>query len=322
VFNNNNFYWQTLRNVVSVFGTLFNDIYIVRRDSGGAMLSTMLCPLAYGPKQKFLTRIDQQADLTDPKIAIKLPRLSFEMTSMTYDGSMKLSKHNRHKVAGGTNSTVLSPVAYRVGMQLNIVAKNQDDALQILEQILPYFQPDYTVTVKQVNDEFKNDMPFTLQGVSLSDDYEGDFVSRRLIVYTLDFETRVKFYSGTSDSAIIRRVTADIRDSDDRSLTSRQSILTNPLDATKGSEYTVDIITSFGETPDEIILEVADGSLFLAGQYILGGTSLTLGVIASIDGNNLKIIKPDALFAIGETVTVSGEATNSLVINQTETYYA
>lgn len=319
----NHFYWQTIRNVVSVFGTLFNDIHVVRRDSAGNMLSTFKCPLAYGPKQKFLARIDQQNSLNDPKIAIKLPRLSFELTSMTYDGTMKLSKNNRHQIQATntpSQTTLLSPVNYRVGLQLNIIAKNQDDALQILEQILPYFQPDYTVTVKQVNGEFSNDMPFVLQGVSMADEYEGDYLTKRAIVYTLEFETRVKFYSGSTNQSLITRVTTDFRDTDDQSLTQRQTVITNPINANPDDNYTVDVINTLGNVPDELILTVADSTGFKQGDVIVGTTSLSSGLIVGITGNDLRVLRPEAIFTVGELITVVGEAVSSTITAQSEVY--
>lgn len=318
---NDHFYYNTIRNVVSVFGSLFNNISIVRRDSNGNMLNSVKCPLAYGPRQKFLARIEQQADLTDPKIAIKLPRMSFEITSMTYDGSTKLSKNNRERVAlnSGVETTLLTPVMYRIGLQLNILAKNQDDALQIIEQILPYFQPDYTVTIKQVDGNFKNDLPFTLNGVSISDDYEGDYLSRRAIIYTLDFETRTKFYSNTSDRGIITRVTTDIRDTDDSTLTARQVVIANPIgDPVDDGDIT--IVNSFGSVPDELLLTVADGTQFANGDKIYGATSLSNGVVVNIQGNVLRVVRPDNIFTVGEIITIFNNSNSSTLISQEEVY--
>ena len=134
--------------------------------------------------------------------------MSFELTSMTYDTNTKLQKGSttRYKETGGSNKTMLGPVGYRLGIQLNILTKNQDDALQILEQILPYFQPEYTVSIKQVDDSVITDMPIVLQGVNISDEYDSDFNSRRVILYTLDFETRVRFFGPVVDNSIIKKV--------------------------------------------------------------------------------------------------------------------
>jgi len=200
------YYNSSVRRMVSVFGSLFNDIQVVKTDSSGKVLQSIKVPLAYGPRQKFIARTRK---LNDPKMAIKLPRLSFEITDMTYDGAARLNKNKKlSAVVTGDNTvrqTLTSPSVYKVGFELNILAKSQDDALQILEQILPIFQPDYTVTITDIPDMgIKSDVPIVLTGVSLNDDYEGDFLSRRTVIYTLAFETRIKFYRGIANAEIIR----------------------------------------------------------------------------------------------------------------------
>ena len=203
------FYHATIRKVVSVFGTLFNNISVVRKDGTGKVVNITRVPLAYGPKQKFLARLDEQPDLNNTKVAIKLPRMSFEIISMTYDATIKTNRNNMLTVSdqAGNQRAVRNYAPYRIGFQLSIIAKNQDDALQCMEQILPYFQPEYTVTVKDLEDlEVKTDLPFVLTGVQMTDDYEGDFINRRAIIYTLDFETRVRFYGPVSARGVIKDI--------------------------------------------------------------------------------------------------------------------
>jgi len=205
------FYHEHIKRAVAVFGTLFNNMSVVKKNGSGNVISTIKVPLAYGPRQKFLARIQDEKYLTDPKLAIRLPRMSFEIISMSYDTNTKLQKGVTRTLASSDptkKQTILNPVGYRMGLQLNIMTKNQDEALQLLEQIVPFFQPEYTVTVKEVQNNFKSDMPFVLQSVTMSDDYEGDFLSRRAIIYTLEFETRVRFYGPLGDKGIIRRVDA------------------------------------------------------------------------------------------------------------------
>ena len=148
------FYHATIRKIVAAFGTVFNNISVVRKDQSGNVINIQRVPLAYGPKQKFLARIDEQPDLRGNKIAIKLPRMSFEIVTMTYDAATKINRNNVVSSVNPTdpkNKTVVRQFApYRMGIQLSIMAKNQDDALQIVEQILPYFQPEYTITLKDV----------------------------------------------------------------------------------------------------------------------------------------------------------------------------
>lgn len=209
------FYHATIRRVVSVFGTLFNNISVVRKDGTGKVVNITRVPLAYGPKQKFLARLDEQPDLNSTKVAIKLPRMSFEIISMTYDATIKTNRNNMLGITdtSGANRAVRNYSPYRIGFQLSIMAKNQDDALQCMEQILPYFQPEYTVTIKDLDDmNVKTDLPFVLTGIQMTDDYEGDFTNRRAIIYTLDFETRIRFYGPVSDRALIKDISINMNE--------------------------------------------------------------------------------------------------------------
>lgn len=213
------YYHATIRKMVAVFGTLFNNISVVRKDSAGTVLNITRVPLAYGPKQKFLARLDEQPNLDDSKIAMKLPRMSFEIVTLTYDASIKTNRNNLLTISTSADSTTRSTVRtyapYRMGLQLSIMAKNQDDALQILEQILPNFQPEYTVTVKDLDStNIKTDVPFVLSGVQMNEDYEGDFTTRRAIIYTLDFETRLRFYGQVMNKDQIQNTLIDFRNGD------------------------------------------------------------------------------------------------------------
>lgn len=202
------FYHASIRRMVSAFGTLFNNIEVKKKDSNDKILQTIKVPLAYGPRQKFLARLQERPSLDDTKLGIKLPRMSFEITFLQYDASTAVSKDNVIKLQDPDNpakyKTIRGPIPYRIGMQLNIMAKNQDDALQVLEQILPFFQPDYTVTINDIPEMgVKADVPITLQSVAMNDDYEGDFETRRAIIYSLDFEARVRFYTGIGSQGVI-----------------------------------------------------------------------------------------------------------------------
>lgn len=319
------FYHQTIRRAVAVFGTVFNNINIIRRDASGNMLNTIKVPLAYGPKQKFLARIDQQADLNDPKIAIKLPRMSFELTSMTYDTNIKMQKgiETKYKEGGAaTNKKMLGPVGYRLGIQLNILTKNQDDALQILEQILPYFQPEYTVTVKQVSDSVSSDMPIVLQGVNISDEYDSDFNSRRVILYTLDFETKVRFFGPVVDSTVIKKVITNFIDDgiegQEKFLT-RQDVYVSPLAATNTDAHTI-LVKNVGTNATSVVLTVDDSSAFTPNSEIVGLTSSAVGVITSIDINSITVLYPDDVYIIGETVSILGGSVTATVVGYTEVF--
>ena len=205
--NGKHFYNQTLKKAVAVFGTIFNNIKIVRQGTGETRV-----PIAYGPRKKFLARIQADTDAaTDKSIAIKLPRMSFEITSIDFDTTSRLNKLNKRclPISGETVKTnvVNQSVPYTLAMQLNIYAKNQDDALQIFEQILPTFAPDYTIAVKDMEGPGTvTDVPIVLTGTSIQDDYEGDFQTRRTLIYTLDFNMKVRFVGGVSEGKIIRAV--------------------------------------------------------------------------------------------------------------------
>jgi hypothetical protein len=211
------FYNKHIRNLVSVFGTLFNDIQIQKRDAAGNILETNRVPLAYGPKQKFIARLEEEKNPREEGIAIKLPRMAFEITSIDYDATAKLNKNIKDAYAHPTDSYkkrfLRTFAPYNIGFQLSILAKNMDEGLQIIEQILPLFQPDYTVTIiENSNVNRKTDVPFTLQAVNLTEEYEGDFLYRRTIVYTLDFTSKLRFYQGIQDSGIIKHTEIGITD--------------------------------------------------------------------------------------------------------------
>ena len=201
------FYNQTLKKAVAVFGTVFNNMRIIRQGTGETRV-----PIAYGPRKKFLARIDADTDAaTDASIAIKLPRMSFEITSIEFDTDSKLNKFNKRcfPIPGeaGKTQVVNQSVPYNVGMQLNIYAKNQDDVLQIYEQILPTFSPEYTVAVKDMEGPGSvTDVPIVLNSTSFQDDYEGDFITRRTLIYSLDFTMKVRFAGGVTEGKVIRVV--------------------------------------------------------------------------------------------------------------------
>lgn len=210
------FYHEKTRKCVAAFGRLFNNIYVVRKNSSGAGISQIKVPLSYAPKAKYLERIRENPNLdTDTKVALKLPRMSFEITSIAYDTTRQLSKLNN--IQGISSSTtrqkLFTGVPYILAFQLNVYAKSQDDALQMVEQILPTFNPQYTITMIPLKDEYpdyREDIPISIAGVGFTDDFEGDVGSRRTIIYTLDFEMRVQFYGSIGSGNIVRQANARI----------------------------------------------------------------------------------------------------------------
>ena len=214
----NHFYNESTRRMVSVFGSIFNDMEVVKKDSAGKILQKIKVPLGYAPRTKVLARLNEQT--TGPNIALKLPRMSFEISSMEYDPNARVSKHKNYtKVIVGDTlqlNKLGAPAVYKVGFELNLLAASQDEALQILEQILPMFQPEYTVTIKDIPTmDITTDTPIVLESVTMNDDYEGDLVTRRAIVYTLVFGTRIRYYRGLGKSKQILNTEVDFSENVD-----------------------------------------------------------------------------------------------------------
>lgn len=231
------YYHQIIRKTIIAFGTLFNQIYIKHKDADNNDYSELRVPFAYGPTQKFLARIEQQANLNKP-VAITLPRMSFEMTSIQYDAARKANLTQTFKASDGVNlKKVYLPVPYNIGFQLSIMTKLNDDALQIVEQILPFFQPAFNLTVDLIDSiGEKRDIPVILNNVSFTDDYEGDFSTRRVLIYTLDFTAKTYLFGPIADSTegLIRKVQVDMYSGTDTAIAKREMRYTvepDPIDA-------------------------------------------------------------------------------------------
>ena len=211
----NYFYNESMRRMTIGFGQIFNNIQIKRKNDAGKVIQTIRVPLAYGPKQKFLTRLDQDAGL-DSKVAITLPRLGFEIQDLTYDPARKLNRVQKFKKVKSSSDDTnkidsqYMPVPYNLNIQLYAMAKQSDDALQIVEQVLPYFQPDYTLTIKDMEDMgIARDIPIVLNSITYEDNYRGTYEERRAIIYTLDFTTKFYLYGPVTSSKVIKTVQVD-----------------------------------------------------------------------------------------------------------------
>ena len=199
-------YHEIFRRTVVAFGTLFNNIELRRSTE------VQKVPLAYGPKQKFLARLDQVPDPTNKRVQITLPRISFEINGIQYDAQRKVSPTQKIKFPkdGDENKTAYMPVPYNLSFELAIISKNQEDGLQILEQILPFFQPLFNLAVKLVPDVSETkDVPVVLNSVDYEDDYENNFQTRRAIIYTLQFTVKTYLYGPVTDSKTIKKVITD-----------------------------------------------------------------------------------------------------------------
>jgi hypothetical protein len=207
------FYHQSLRKYVIMFGNMFNDIVVRRYDTNGNNISAIAVPLAYGPKEKFLVRITQDPNL-DQQVAIQLPRMGFEMTTLNYDGTRRLQGVNRNIRVASTDDNKFDfnymPVPYDLQFNLYAYVRNADDGAQILEQIVPYFGPEWTNQVRVLpQTNVVIDVPTILNTVSIEDTYEGDFEQRRALIYTFDFTIKAYFYGPVRRQGIIKRSQVD-----------------------------------------------------------------------------------------------------------------
>jgi hypothetical protein len=206
------FYHQSIRKYVIMFGNMFNDIVVRRLDTTGVSLQSVAVPLAYGPKEKFLVRITQDPNL-DQQVAIQLPRMGFEMTTLSYDGARRLAGTSRNvKVVDDKNKLDFTymPVPYDLNFNLYAYVRNADDGAQIMEQIVPYFGPEWTNQVRLIPEmNLIQDVPTILNTVSIEDTYEGDFDTRRALIYTFDFTVKAYFYGPVRRQGIIKRSQID-----------------------------------------------------------------------------------------------------------------
>lgn len=203
-------YFGLIRKYVTIFGTLFNDIVISRVDSNDDTVKTINVPIAYGPKERYLTRQIQNEDLLRP-VSLVYPRMAFEITSIRYDPGRKLftlGKSTTGSSNSGTLKTQLNPVPYNIGFKLSIIARNTDDALRIVEQIMPFFTPMLNVSANLIPEmNYGNTtMPLTLDSVDQEEFYEGDFTSKEYVIWTLDFTLKAFLYGPTNESRVIKEV--------------------------------------------------------------------------------------------------------------------
>src|SRR6056300_1374601 len=227
------FYHEIIRKTIVGFGTLFNNVYDETKVG-----------LSYGPSQKFLAKIQQQAELSK-SVAITLPRMSFEMIGIQYDPTRKTGITQTFKTCddGGNVKKVYMPVPYNITFELNIFSKLNDDALQIVEQILPFFQPSFNLTIDLVDSiGEKTDVPIVLDSIDFQDDYEGDFSTRRTLIYTLNFTAKTYLFGPVADSTdgLIRKVQVDYYTGTDPKVAKREmryTVTPDPIDADPDDDF-------------------------------------------------------------------------------------
>ena len=272
------FYNEILRKTIIGFGTLFNGIAI-KQDG-----SVVKVPLAYGPTQKFLARLEQAPNLSQAT-AISLPRMSFEFTGLTYDSSRKVTTTQTIAVKNPDDGTdikkVFMPVPYNMQFELSIMCKLNDDALQVVEQILPYFQPQYNLTINLVSlINEKKDVPVVLENITMDDQYEGDFTSRRVLLYTLRFTAKTYLFGPVTSASKDIIKTASVRYLAGGSQSTQRDV-TFAVQPRALKDYTDDVVTTVSEDIDasQKTINVADG------------TKITVNKFIDVDGEEMKVTK-------------------------------
>jgi hypothetical protein len=213
--NSNVYYHGIIRKCIVGFGSLFSDIYIDRKQGDsvtGETYQRIQIPLAYAPKEKWIVRLDSDPNLENHTY-VSLPRMSFEITGYNYDSGRKTTRMSKVTCGDGSTSTsfMYSPVPYNIDISLYILTKTQEDSMQIIEQILPTFTPEYTLTINTVPDmNVKQDVPIILNSITVQDDYDGDFQTRRFVTHTLTFTLKTNLYGAVSSGGIISTVNANI----------------------------------------------------------------------------------------------------------------
>ena len=322
------FYNEIFRKTIISFGTLFNDITIKQENS------TIKVPLAYGPTQKFLARLEESPDL-NKRTSITLPRMSFEFTGLNYDPSRKVTTTQQITVKDSTDKKVTKkaymPVPYNMQFELSVMTKLNDDALQIVEQILPYFQPSYNLTVQLVETiKEKRDIPIILENVTMQDDYEGNYTTRRVLLYTLRFSAKTYLFGPvtTATSDIVKKTSVRYLAGGSKS-TERD--ITYSVTPRAIKNYTGTVLTNLAEdiSLTDLTINVEDGSTLTASTYVevdgeelyvtsISGNAITVErgkdqttAIAHLRGAEVKSITDadDALIEMGDDFGFSGEIT-------------
>ena len=289
------FYHEILRRTIVSFGSLFNDITIKHNNSSDETVSFLKVPLAYGPTQKFLARLEQVPNLNAP-VQMMLPSMSFEFTGLNYDASRKVTTTQTFISAFNDDKTKTRksymPVPYNMSFELSIMTKLNDDMLQIIEQIIPYFQPAYTITVDLVETiGEKRDIPIVLEGISMQDDYEGDYTTRRALIYTLRFTAKTYIFGPIADVSkdIIRKVSIGYIAGDKTNTPSREVSYSVEPRAIKS--YTNNVVTNLTNdvSDTDTLIEVNSSTGITAGSYItIDNEELK---VSSVSGNKLTVIR-------------------------------
>jgi len=313
------FYHEILRKTLISFGTLFNGIVIKHSDSDSNTTSEVKVPLAYGPMQKFLARLEQSADL-NKSTQISLPRMSFEFIGLNYDSTRKVTTTQTFLLgSGGAEKKAYMPVPYNMEFELNIMTKLNDDMLQIVEQILPYFQPSYNLTVNLLSEiSEKKDIPIILDSITMNDDYEGDFSTRRALIYTLRFTAKTYLFGPVSSASddIIKKVSVGyVAGGRDGKTVERDVSYSAEPRAIKNYDGVTVTTLSEDITESATLINVADASSISKGYIVIDEESIYVSKIA---GNQLTVDRGQdgttaAIHVSGSNVGTITSSDNALI---------
>ena len=288
------YYHEIIRKTIISFGTLFNTIDIRHKKQDGSAYSTMRVPIAYGPREKFLARLEQKPDLRS-RVAITLPRLAFELTSIQYDNERKVSTMQTFKATNNSGTKVARkvymPVPYNLGFRLDVMTQYNEDSLQIVEQILPVFQPSFNLTIDLVDSiGEKRDIPMVLESVDFEDNYDSGYEEKRIITHTLQFNAKTYLFGNVpeSGSGLIKKVVIDkYTDYENTKTASRQ--LRYVAEPRALQDYNNDATTTLVAdiTSTKTQFAVADATALLVNSYI--DIDEELMYIVKIDGNTLTV---------------------------------
>ena len=293
------FYHEILRKTIISFGTLFNGLTLKHTDSDGDTASVIRVPLSYGPTQKFLARLEQSPDL-NKSVQITLPRMSFEFIGMQYDPTRKVTTTQTF-LSGvssdkATEKKTYMPVPYNMNFELSLMCKLNDDALQLVEQIVPYFQPAYSLSVDLVSTiGEKRDIPVILESINMVDEYEGDYTTRRVLLYTLRFSAKTYLFGPVSSVTddIIKKVSIGYIAADSSSADSR----------TGGRDLTYSVTPRATKNYDGVI------TTNLTNDISLADVRFRVGDSSNIDENSYIVIDNESMY-----VDKKVDADNELVV--------
>ena len=327
------FYNETIRRSVSIFGTLFNNIKVKKTKSDGTVLTEQIVPISYGPKQKFLQRLAEEPNLTDGnRTQISLPRMAFQVTGFEYDQARQQNKLIRHAKTtlesnGEDRKFQYNPAPYNLNFTLSVLAKNMSDALQITEQILPYFQPEYTVTMKMIDSMSDvRDVPIILNSVSMDDQFEGTFEERRVIEFNLEFTMKLYFFGPVYTGDVITNVIEReyINDSVSGQFTSTQINESGLVKEVKHYEPAFSAVSNAVSNSTTVTFPTAINSSISVGDEVFYTGNTPNPTISSIASDRLSIVlnanvtiaNPTTLMFVG-----SVQPSDAFVVAETVTFY-